>query len=88
MSEIIIPISFTSLKQKIYAIKDGNLVEQKEVRLTEDELTPAIAYLANKYNITNINFTGNKQFVSNILSKVRERFAEKYAVCLNINYIE
>ena len=87
MSEIIIPVSSTSLQQKIYAIKDGNLVEQKEVHLTDDDLTSAIAYLANKYNIANVNFTGNKEFTCYFVEQVKEKFTNKYTVNLNINYV-
>lgn len=89
MSEIIIPISFTSLQQKIYVIKDGNLVEQKEVALETDTLIAAIAYLANRYNIINVNFTGNKEFTCRFVKEVREGFIDKYStVHLNINYVD
>ena len=78
MKKIISILQPFELEQKIFVYEDGNKIDAQQVRI--DDLPVTILELANKYQISQIDLLGPKQYSRGICSKIKNQAVALYQV--------
>ena len=72
--------------QKIYVMKDGELVDQ--MGIMPNDIVDVVYALVDKYKIMDIDFSGAKSFATSFADELRNNQVIHYGhECLNINFI-
>lgn len=76
MRKIVGIIKPFDMKQDLYVYEDGNKLEITETKM--DGIYNTIFALVDKYNITQINLLGAKQYNKGLVKKIKEEEMKKY----------
>ena len=86
VSKIIVWTSPVAPFQKIYVMKEGVLVDQ--MGIMPNNIVDIVFSLVDKYEITNIDFSGAHSFAENFANELKKDQIAHYGhECLNINFI-
>ena len=87
MNKIIIWTSPTAPFQKIYVMKEGELVDQMGV--LPNNLEGIVYALVDKYQIMDIDFSGTPSFAEGFMTTLRNNQIIHYGrECLNIGFVK
>jgi hypothetical protein len=71
--------------QKIYVIKNGDMVDQVGVQF--DDLEDVIVAMCQKYSITQIDFSGTHSYGKRVGDSLEANNVTKYGLAFDIQYI-
>lgn len=74
------------MRQDVYVYEDGNKLDHNEPKM--DNLSNVILALSRKFNLTEVDLLGPKQFTKGLVRQIKEDELNKYSEnTLNINII-
>lgn len=91
MDELVLSLSPVAPKQILFTVKNGSIVEEKELPLELNKIVTAIGFLGTKYGIKSVKVVGNKSFaekfvaeISNALTSSRYTVTDMVVTYLNV----
>lgn len=85
INKIIVWTSPTVPFQRVYVIKNGDMIDQVGVQF--DDLEEVIVAMCQKYNITQIDFSGIHSYGKRIGDLLEANNVAKYGLTFDIRYI-
>lgn len=84
--KIIVWTSLTILPQRIYVMRNGELIDQLHV--TFEELEDTIYALVEKYQIYNVDFTGAQGYSEKFIENIKKNNTINYSNhIINVQYV-
>jgi hypothetical protein len=81
---IIIVMSPTEVMQKVFVFSKGQVVEQ--VPVPTMEISAVLNSIINKYNITDVHFTGAQAYSRKFGDQIQEDCITKYNKTITVSY--